>query len=133
MFSKIKCPKCGVKNDPEDKKCFYCGEKLIVKNITNKKKERLSVPPIYAVMITINMILLLVAIALSVYSIYMTPASIKNYVDSHKSELKGDRGEMGPQGFAGKNGTNGTSSTSSAKRCTTSQGLVPGSVDTICY
>lgn len=41
------------------------------------------------------------------------PTEIDNYVQAHKSELKGDKGDtgpIGPRGFTGASGLNGTNS-----------------------
>ena len=73
-------------------------------------------PKLQTWVIVLSTIAIVVSLASAGFSAFVyldTPSQIHNYVQSHKSELKGDKGntgEMGPRGMSGMNGSNGSNS-----------------------
>jgi hypothetical protein len=61
------------------------------------------------VMLWLTGIISISSLGLALYSLYIVPAQVKEYVSVHKLELKGDTGQVGPEGIQGSMGPAGAS------------------------
>jgi len=77
----------------------------LVEHTKPKKQTWIAVLAIAAIVIS------LVSAGFSAFVYFNTPSQIYNYVQSHKSELKGEDGRDGLDGMNGRNGANSYSPT----------------------
>jgi hypothetical protein len=75
-----------------------------------KKVHKRKTPTGLVVLCVLTIIISLASAGFSVFVYLNTPQQIDKYVQTHKSQLKGDKGDSGPMGPMGLSGLNGNNS-----------------------
>lgn len=75
-----------------------------------KRTRKQKSPTGLIVLCIVTMIVSLVSAGFSAFLYFNTPQQIDRYVQTHKSQLKGEKGDTGPMGPMGLSGLNGSNS-----------------------